>query len=154
MVIVCFQHSLSEVSAFFQVPHGSVDLRSTAVSTFQEVAKYSRAGLQYAIAQHTVSYIFCFFVFVVVPTRIFPIWNPSRLPRGKPAATELRYPTLISYYFPHVKSGSLSLRKASCDRVALPNLNQLLASIVVYAVFFMLPYHQLLLFYDRWIWDL
>ncbi|XP_076444664.1 LOW QUALITY PROTEIN: intermembrane lipid transfer protein VPS13A-like [Babylonia areolata] len=55
--IVYDEHSLSEVSAFFQVPQGSVDLRSTAVNTFQEVARYSRAGLQYAIDQHTTIHI-------------------------------------------------------------------------------------------------
>ncbi|XP_025099873.1 vacuolar protein sorting-associated protein 13A-like isoform X2 [Pomacea canaliculata] len=55
--IVYDEHSLSEVSAFFQVPHGNLDLRSTAVSTLQEVAKYSRAGLQHAIEQHTTVHV-------------------------------------------------------------------------------------------------
>ncbi|KAL8622223.1 hypothetical protein ACOMHN_043746 [Nucella lapillus] len=55
--IVYDEHSLSEVAAFFQVPQGSVDLRSTAVTTFQEMARYSRAGLQYAIEQHTTVHI-------------------------------------------------------------------------------------------------
>ncbi|KAK7492082.1 hypothetical protein BaRGS_00016746 [Batillaria attramentaria] len=55
--IVYDEHSLSEVSAFFQVPQGNLDLKSTAVSALQEVAKYSRAGLQYAIQQHTTIHI-------------------------------------------------------------------------------------------------
>ncbi|XP_048240040.1 vacuolar protein sorting-associated protein 13A-like isoform X2 [Haliotis rufescens] len=50
--IVYDEHSISEVTAFFNVPHGGVDMRSAAMVTLQEVAKYSRAGLQYAIEQH------------------------------------------------------------------------------------------------------
>ena len=39
-------------------------------------------------------YLFYF----LVPVGIFPMGNSGRFPRGKPAATELRYPTLINYY--------------------------------------------------------
>ena len=39
---------------------------------------------------------FLHFVHFVVPMGISPMGNLGRFPQGKPAATELRYPTLIN----------------------------------------------------------
>ncbi|KAK6170959.1 hypothetical protein SNE40_019236 [Patella caerulea] len=50
--IVYDEHSISEVAAFFQVPHGVIDMKSAAMETLQNLGQYSRAGLQYAIEQH------------------------------------------------------------------------------------------------------
>ncbi|BFZ09736.1 hypothetical protein BsWGS_12775 [Bradybaena similaris] len=51
--IVYDEHSISEVAAFFQLPHGGFDIRTSAVETLTSVAKVSRAGLQNAIESHT-----------------------------------------------------------------------------------------------------
>ncbi|GFR60476.1 vacuolar protein sorting-associated protein 13A-like, partial [Elysia marginata] len=55
--IVYDEHSISEVTAFFQLPYGNLDVRSAAVDTLTSVASVSRAGLQYAIENHTTIHI-------------------------------------------------------------------------------------------------
>ncbi|KAL5009892.1 hypothetical protein ScPMuIL_012197 [Solemya velum] len=50
--IVYDVHSISEVTAFFQVPNRNIDMKAAAMDTIQGVAEYSRAGLHYAIEQH------------------------------------------------------------------------------------------------------
>ena len=51
---ICLQHSISEVKAFFQLPSGSIDVKTTAIETLQKMAQISQAGLIYAIQQHKV----------------------------------------------------------------------------------------------------
>jgi len=43
------------VRAFFQLPTGTIDVRTAAMETIQEVAKISQAGLIYAIDKHKVN---------------------------------------------------------------------------------------------------
>ncbi|XP_012945076.2 vacuolar protein sorting-associated protein 13A, partial [Aplysia californica] len=55
--IVYDEHSISEVTAFFQLPQGGLDFKTAAVDTLTTVAEYSRAGLQHAIQMHTTMHI-------------------------------------------------------------------------------------------------
>ena len=55
MYFFLFQHSICEVRAFFQLPTGTIDVRTAAMETIQEVAKISQAGLIYAIDKHKVN---------------------------------------------------------------------------------------------------
>ena len=53
--VVYDEHSIAEVTSFFQLPHGVVDLKSALMETMNSMAEYSRAGLHYVIETHTVS---------------------------------------------------------------------------------------------------
>ncbi|KAH9508957.1 hypothetical protein Btru_048396 [Bulinus truncatus] len=55
--VVYDEHSISEVTAFFQLPQGGMDIKSAAVKTFTNVAYVSQAGLQYIIETHTTVHI-------------------------------------------------------------------------------------------------
>ncbi|KAH9508956.1 hypothetical protein Btru_048395 [Bulinus truncatus] len=55
--VVYDEHSISEVTAFFQLPQGGLDIKSAAVKTFTNVAYVSQAGLQYIIETHTTVHI-------------------------------------------------------------------------------------------------
>ncbi len=52
---VCFQHAVTEIIAFFQLPQVTADdVKQIVYAGLDKVAKISRAGLQYAIEQHRV----------------------------------------------------------------------------------------------------
>ncbi|XP_055887721.1 intermembrane lipid transfer protein VPS13A-like isoform X3 [Biomphalaria glabrata] len=55
--IVYDEHSISEVTAFFQLPQGGLDIKSAAYKTLTNVAHISQAGLQYIIETHTTIHI-------------------------------------------------------------------------------------------------
>ncbi|CAL1544726.1 unnamed protein product, partial [Lymnaea stagnalis] len=55
--IVYDEHSISEVTAFFQLPHGGLDIKSAAVQQLTNVANVSKAGLQHIIETHTTVHI-------------------------------------------------------------------------------------------------
>eukprot|EP00106_Octopus_bimaculoides_P016057 XP_014783499.1 PREDICTED: vacuolar protein sorting-associated protein 13A-like isoform X4 [Octopus bimaculoides] len=46
------EHSLSELTAFFQFPNLKAEMKNSAVESLQQVISYSRLSLQYAIQQH------------------------------------------------------------------------------------------------------
>ncbi|XP_053396044.1 intermembrane lipid transfer protein VPS13A-like isoform X3 [Mercenaria mercenaria] len=50
--VVYDEHSVCEVRAFFQLPTGTIDVRTAAMETMQEVVRISQAGLIYAIEKH------------------------------------------------------------------------------------------------------
>lgn len=53
---VVFQHAVTEVIAFFQVPQVTVeDMKAVAQASWEHMTRISRLGLQYAIELHKVT---------------------------------------------------------------------------------------------------
>lgn len=55
--IVYDEHSISELTAFFQFPNMKVEMKNAAVEGLQQAVQYSRLSLQYAIEQHKTMHI-------------------------------------------------------------------------------------------------